>query len=298
MPHAFLSRSDLFQNLRKAFEDASNLPLVLEPAEVERWTACAHSANQNEFCRLINPEISLIKPCQNSQWELSDLAKLKRTATSTCFAGMSETAIVIRYRGRVVSYLKTGQVFLKEPPIKIVQHLADIWDEFAETTNCDDFLVLKQSFLKTSRYSKSRYEGTIAFLNLIALQLESWLEANFEVADALEPEMVHKAKAFIDQHFADDLSLDLIAQRSGVSPFYLCRQFKDVTGQTLTEYIGQRRIEASKVALSRKHARIGEVALEVGFQSLSQFNRTFSKFCGQTPSEYRKQTFASPNVNV
>ncbi len=63
--------------------------------------------------------------------------------------------------------------------------------------------------------------------------------------------------------------------------------FKKATGLTFTEYLSRIRVEKAKSYLLNPHIRISEVAFEVGFQSLSQFNRVFKKITGQSPSQFR-----------
>jgi AraC-like DNA-binding protein len=63
---------------------------------------------------------------------------------------------------------------------------------------------------------------------------------------------------------------------------------------SFTSYLGRVRVEKAKQLLLNPHARISEVAYEVGFQSLTHFNRVFRKLTGESPSAYR----ASLNLAV
>jgi AraC-like DNA-binding protein len=56
---------------------------------------------------------------------------------------------------------------------------------------------------------------------------------------------------------------------------------------SLIDYLGRVRIEKAKRLLQDPTLRVGRIALEVGFQSLSQFNRAFRKLTGQSPRELR-----------
>jgi AraC-like DNA-binding protein len=57
---------------------------------------------------------------------------------------------------------------------------------------------------------------------------------------------------------------------------------------TFVDYLTRLRIEKSKYILLDPNKRISEIAYEVGFESLTQFNRSFKKLSGQTPTQYRK----------
>ncbi|MEM6280322.1 MAG: helix-turn-helix transcriptional regulator, partial [Verrucomicrobiota bacterium] len=85
----------------------------------------------------------------------------------------------------------------------------------------------------------------------------------------------------------DKISLESVAKHVGVSPYYFCKVFKQSAGMTLTEFVNRRRIEWAKRRLLNPQARVTEVAFDVGFQSISQFNRSFLKYVGQSPTRFR-----------
>jgi len=65
--------------------------------------------------------------------------------------------------------------------------------------------------------------------------------------------------------------------------------FKKVVVINFTEYVARVRIEKSKNLLLNPSFRVSEIAFAVGFQSLTQLNRMFKKFFGQSPTDYRAQ---------
>ncbi len=69
----------------------------------------------------------------------------------------------------------------------------------------------------------------------------------------------------------------------------MCKIFKAATGMTLTEFIGRLRIEWAKQLLLHRSLSVSEIALEVGFNSLSQFNRLFSRYVGRPPTRFRNE---------
>ena len=69
--------------------------------------------------------------------------------------------------------------------------------------------------------------------------------------------------------------------------FYICKLFKRHTGMNFTEYVSRLRIDRAKELLANPNLRISEIAYEVGFQSLTHFNRIFRKLEGQAPTAYR-----------
>jgi AraC-like DNA-binding protein len=102
-----------------------------------------------------------------------------------------------------------------------------------------------------------------------------------------EPPVITRAKAFIREHLAEPLSLGAVARSVNTSTFYFCKLFKRVTGVNFTDYVSRLRIERAKTLLFNPNLRVSEIAFEVGFQSLTHFNRVFKRVAGESPTEYR-----------
>ena len=73
-----------------------------------------------------------------------------------------------------------------------------------------------------------------------------------------------------------------------MSSYYFCKMFKKVTGLNFTDYLSRVRVEKAKSLLLNPNARVSEVAFDIGFTSITNFNRTFKKLAGQSPSDYRE----------
>ncbi|MGN0167019.1 MAG: helix-turn-helix domain-containing protein [Acetatifactor sp.] len=92
---------------------------------------------------------------------------------------------------------------------------------------------------------------------------------------------------YLDEHFAEDLTLEKVADVAGFSKFHFSRLFKQCSGYNFYDYLCYKRIKSAEMLLLKPGISITEVALQSGFSSLSTFNRTFKKTKGCTPSEYR-----------
>jgi len=95
------------------------------------------------------------------------------------------------------------------------------------------------------------------------------------------------ARQYIQAHSADPLSLDGLAARYGMNPSNFSRLFNGSTAVPLVEYINRVRIQKSCQLLKRTDAGIMEIAMAVGYNNLSHFNRYFKRIIGQSPREYR-----------
>jgi AraC-like DNA-binding protein len=102
-----------------------------------------------------------------------------------------------------------------------------------------------------------------------------------------EPRDIWKARKFIEEHSAEQLSLGNVAKAVGINPTHLSEKFKQVTGVKFVDYVARLRFEKACELLKGVDLRVSEIAFAVGFQSLSQFNRVFKKLSGKSPSEYR-----------
>jgi len=90
----------------------------------------------------------------------------------------------------------------------------------------------------------------------------------------------------INEHIAEDLSLERLAAEVNFSRFYICRLFKKFTGYTLNKYIISKRLEKS-AQLLRGSAPIGEISRQFGFNNYSCFYKAFKKEYGVGPDKYR-----------
>jgi AraC-like DNA-binding protein len=106
-------------------------------------------------------------------------------------------------------------------------------------------------------------------------------------SNGVEPVRIWKARNFIHAHSSEELSLGRVAEAANTSRNYFSEKFKEATGVTFVRYVARARFEKAATLLAQADLRVSEIAFAVGFQSLSQFNRTFKKFAGKSPTAYR-----------
>ena len=109
------------------------------------------------------------------------------------------------------------------------------------------------------------------------------------VAGRLDEAMEH-VRQHISAHRTEHLTLEQLAAVAGVSRQYLCRRFKEYTGQSVFTYVLDRRIESAMIRLRSTNDKIVTVALESGFGDVSFFNRKFRERIGTSPGQYRRQS--------
>ena len=95
------------------------------------------------------------------------------------------------------------------------------------------------------------------------------------------------ALTYIDDNYAEDISLSTLSALCGLSEGYFCRQFKEATGSTFVEYLNFVRIYNAEKLLTRTEKPILDISMDVGFSTISYFNRTFRRFKSCSPRSYR-----------
>jgi AraC-like DNA-binding protein/ligand-binding sensor protein len=281
-----LTESELYRTYQDAFRNATGLPLRLVGVD-EQWCLPEHRENQSSFCEKLNLCDAACQACIATNRRLMDEAKAKGPVSCGCFAGMSATAVPVKLGSSPVAFLKTGQVFQQTPTEedfkKVLKSLTD--SGFVP----DDVDTLRAAYLQTRTVDPERYQSMVTLLSSFGEQLSRHADDLATVQDGREPEAIAKARKFIHAHLDEALALPLVARHAGLSESHFCRVFKEVVGLTLTEYITRCRIAWAKRELLRPAARISDVAFKVGFQSLSQFNRSFARLSGRSPSTYRTE---------
>ncbi|NHN35187.1 helix-turn-helix transcriptional regulator [Paenibacillus agricola] len=93
----------------------------------------------------------------------------------------------------------------------------------------------------------------------------------------------------IEQHYDQDLSIEMFAARLHYHPSYISRVFKKDTGVNFSEYLSNYRLEIAKRWLVETDMRISDIAEKLQYSTASNFNRNFKKTVQVTPSQYREQ---------
>jgi AraC-like DNA-binding protein len=276
--------SKIYQDYEKAFSEATGMPVALRP--VETWQLPHHGKrNENPFCQLMSQKSRACSACLQVQEALSQSAT-NEAQTITCQVGMCDTAVPVRLGDRLIGFLQTGQVFKKKPTPAQFDRAAKLAEEWGMAV---DRSKLETAFFETKVISPRQHESVVKLLCIFAQHLSMLSNQVVVQQENSEPPVITRAKEFIHEHQTEELSLGQVAKAVNTSTFYFCKMFKKVTGINFTDYLSRVRIEKSKNLLLNPNLRVSEIAFEVGFQSLTHFNRVFKKILGQSPTEYRAQ---------
>lgn len=134
-------------------------------------------------------------------------------------------------------------------------------------------------------------EQCFSFIGLHKLLKEKTKSFFKELAE-MKPEnaTIYMIRDYISNHYANpSLSVKDISEYAKLSASYVCTFFKTGTGVTLNQYITEYRMEKAKQLLADPRYRIADVSLAVGYSDGNYFGKSFKKYTGLSPSEYREK---------
>ena len=99
---------------------------------------------------------------------------------------------------------------------------------------------------------------------------------------------IQKVKEYINEHYAEPITLEMLAGMVGMSPSSFSRFFKQHTNRTLTSYLIDMRLGQAARALVDTSMNISEICYACGFNNLSNFNRIFKAKRGVSPRDFRQ----------
>jgi two-component response regulator len=101
--------------------------------------------------------------------------------------------------------------------------------------------------------------------------------------------LLNKAKDFVEKNYMEpDISLNTVAEHTGLSPTYFSTVFKQEVGMNFIDYLTKTRIDEAKRLLRSTDKRISDIAQEVGYRDQHYFSSAFKKYQGDTPKAYRE----------
>ena len=101
---------------------------------------------------------------------------------------------------------------------------------------------------------------------------------------------ITSAISYIKEHISTKLSVDDISKAVGLSRYYFMREFKRITGCTVSAYINTIRCEQAKTLLKSSTLSVKEISAQCGFENISYFTTVFKHYTGTSPSAYKRNS--------
>lgn len=191
-----------------------------------------------------------------------------------------ETLEFARAIGTYLNLIRAGHAY--EP--SICTHELEEHAEYAEVYDQID------------RSDLNLFLGRLLLINTSADSYAGFLEicqrcaiAHMAIEREASADIIVKIKEYVNRHYQEDVGLNTVADRQGISVGYLSRTFHERTGMRYIDYVTSVRIEqAKKLLLARKKLPIAKIAEEVGYQNTKHFMVVFKKYTGMTPKEFEQ----------
>jgi AraC-like DNA-binding protein len=228
---------------------------------------------------------------------------------------LEETQIVVEYRSDRATYfltltqeqelttaLKSGkeqetldlflpwldELDLKEASVDMFKHMVLAVTDKAKMVldhykvQPDDTLQLRSILLQLEECcTLDEYKRTFtSYFRIVTLLIREKKETNDPIID-------HVLNVIKDQ-YAEDLSLDVLADQLTLSSSYLSTYIKEKTGANFMEHLHDRRVGYAQELLIQTDSNIQDIGIQVGYRNISSFNRMFKNRTGSSPGEYRR----------
>jgi|SRR5690625_582028 len=156
-----------------------------------------------------------------------------------------------------------------------------------EQANTEQLIFEMIKECETKQPDHTHYIKSLLTKLLIQIYRESFHEP--PKFDSPMHERISKIGTYLNQHYHENLTLDSVAAQFYISPAYLSRTFKKITGFHFGEYIQAIRLREARRQLTESNQKVLTIAENVGYHSIAHFNKTFKKMSGVSPTQFRKQ---------
>lgn len=147
-------------------------------------------------------------------------------------------------------------------------------------------LIFKQLEEELPARERTVHHLTQAFLTQVEALIQNQPAASEQSAKNEIP-LATRVRAYLDENFCEEMSLQSLADRFNISSYYLAHIFKDQFGYPPLQYILRRRIGLAQTLLITTDMPVGEIGAWVGYYNPSHFNLIFTKNVGISPRKYR-----------
>jgi len=176
---------------------------------------------------------------------------------------------------------------------EVARHLPDT--KFMVLSGYDEFSYVRGAFQLHSVDYLLKPIGRKEFaeaMNCLKIKLieqkESDVSDRVDISDE-NRKTISKMVGFIEANMSQDLNLTILSEEFHMNPYYISSYFKRESGLNFSDYLNLKRINKSKELLKSTNKSINEIADETGFKSYRYFSKTFEKYSGILPSQYRKR---------
>lgn len=243
----------------------------------KREEVCAWPVELQLFCQMVQVNPECLRQCRAND----DSAFIKAGQTGEvviyrCHMGLYEAVAPLYDRGRLSGYLMMGQTLdtMKHSRQEVLRQAVRYIGDNGK---------LHQAVEQIPDRTKAQIFSCVSIMEVCASYIS--LSNRFK---ASEEELPHKVRAYIEENYQQDITLDGLCQMFYCSRATLTNSFRKTCGSSVHQYLMVIRLQAGCELLTDEGCTVGQAARMAGFQDQNYFTKAFKKEFGITPSNYRK----------
>ena len=185
-------------------------------------------------------------------------------------------------------YLKTKMLAAKEiSGHEILQMTKEICNQYLFFMK-KYRLPVEENFMENFSISADNCADAAELFDYMTRRLTSSYEKASRLKRQDENRPIRLVKKYVEEHFGEPLTLEEVSQIADLSPTYLSTLFKKDTGITFLEYLSKVRMDMAKKLLKETNDTVADICGKVGYSDVRYFTKSFTKYAGLKPKEYRK----------
>ena len=262
------------------FADKSNLrdSIIIRNSTsahyVGDWHSIPHTHNYTELFYVISGQCQFCVEDECFSVTANQLVVINPNVmhTEKCYESQSMEYIAIGLDG-----LRLGSSKTTNPQFRIFCHSSN-----------EAILDCMQNILHEMQNQSAQYQAVCnAYIEILATLLVRCTSASSQ-SSSLVSRQCHMVRQYIEQHYKERLTLELLAEVANADKFYLAHNYKEIYGIAPISYMVVCRIQEAKQLLSETDLPLTKISRNLGFSSPSYFSQSFSKIEGISPADYRK----------
>jgi len=263
-------------SILKDFYETSGIRISIHDAEFNE--IYSYPKKPSIFCEALQQNKTVYSDCLKN--DAAAFLKAKQTGkvyVYKCRRGLYEAVAPIYHYGTVSGYLMMGQICDNEPNAKI-----------KILNNAISVLGDKEKAKQLSKTVKSIDRQLIySYINIMTV-LAEYLTGTNELFTPNE-KLARLVAEYINRNYSDKITLSILSQKFECCNATLTNSFKKEYKMSIMTYICKIRLEKSKEMLEKTRKSIKEISNDCGFYDQNYFSKTFSKYYGVSPTQFRNQ---------
>ncbi|NBI29095.1 response regulator transcription factor [Chengkuizengella marina] len=188
----------------------------------------------------------------------------------------------IHHLPQLINQLIMNYASNKKPQIEIQQRVLQVLWLMSRSMNEMGFEVESPIYLTKIESIQQLKTETSVILKKMTEPLE-------KMSVRVAPDLLSRMKNYVYENANREISLEMLAEFVGLSPYYVSKLFKDQLGTNYIDFLTQCRLERARELMKDPQRSLKEITYEIGYKDPNYFSRVFKKKYGVSPTEYRKK---------